>query len=118
MSLRELITRWLERRADYERTGALVNGARIIEEFIGDLNVATKADAGRLLTLKAASQESGYSTDHLARLVRKGAIPNAGKPNAPRIRAEDLPRRVGRFDHSGHCSYDVNADARSLGVRR
>ncbi|MDE2782551.1 MAG: hypothetical protein OXK77_06320, partial [Gemmatimonadota bacterium] len=41
-----------------------------------------------------AARESGYSADHLGRLVRDGRIPNAGRPGAPRIARTDLPRKA------------------------
>ena len=40
------------------------------------------------------SRESGYSADHLGRLVRDGKIPNAGRPGAPRIARSHLPRKT------------------------
>ena len=46
------------------------------------------------LSLVEAARESGYSRDHLGRLVRDGKIPNAGRPNAPRIARVDLPRKA------------------------
>lgn len=46
-----------------------------------------------LLDLQEAARESGYSPDHLGRLIRTGRLPNAGKRNAPKIRRADLPRR-------------------------
>ncbi len=45
-------------------------------------------------SLVEASRESGYSADHLGRLVRDGKIPNAGRPGAPRIALKDLPRKA------------------------
>ena len=45
----------------------------------------------RLLNLQEAADLSGYSADHLGRLVRDEAIPNAGHPGAPRIARRDLP---------------------------
>ena len=41
-----------------------------------------------------AARESGYSADHLGRLVRDGRIPNAGRPGAPRIARSHLPRKA------------------------
>ncbi|MCZ0934952.1 MAG: hypothetical protein OXJ54_07200 [Gemmatimonadetes bacterium] len=46
------------------------------------------------LSLVEAGRESGYSADHLGRLVREGKIPNAGRPGAPRIARVDLPRKA------------------------
>jgi len=72
------------------------------------------------LTLAAAAERSGYSADHLGRLVRTGRLPNAGHRGAPRVRAGDLPMRPARFGvaapRSG--SYDPIADARSLVSRQ
>ena len=47
------------------------------------------------LTLDKAAEESGYTADHLSRLVRDGTVPNAGEPGSPRIRRADLPRKPG-----------------------
>ena len=53
------------------------------------------------LTISEASKLSGYSTDHLGRLVREGKIPNAGRPGAPRIAPGDLPIRTGVVSRPG-----------------
>jgi hypothetical protein len=45
-------------------------------------------------SLVEAARESGYTADHLGRLVRDGRIPNAGRPGAPRIARRDLPRKA------------------------
>lgn len=47
-----------------------------------------------LLTLGEASAESGYSVDHLQRLVSSGDLPNAGEKGRPRIRRADLPKKA------------------------
>lgn len=47
-----------------------------------------------LLTLEAASAVSGYSADHLSRLLRQGKIPNAGRKHSPRIKRSSLPRKI------------------------
>jgi hypothetical protein len=52
------------------------------------------------LTLEEAAQESGYSRDHLGRVLAEGIIPNAGEPYAPRIRRFDLPRKPGHTSES------------------
>ena len=67
---------------------AIESCAAQLEEALRDRDEAT-------LTLTDAASESGYSTDHLGRLVREGKIPNAGRPGAPRIARRHLPRRTG-----------------------
>ncbi len=47
------------------------------------------------MNLTQAAEESGYSDDHLGRLVKDGTIPNAGRPGAPLIRRGLLPRKAG-----------------------
>jgi hypothetical protein len=118
MTSEELFQRWKSVRDICERVDALVNGSRIIDEMLHDVALVEHHSNERLLTLREASVLSGYSVDHLARLVRQSVIPNAGKTRSPRVRLADLPRRPKRFDQTGKGSYDVNADARSLGVRR
>lgn len=94
-ALRSLRERWLARRDELHRLDALVNGARLCEELLADLDAASASAEAVLLSLRAASAESGYSADHLGRLVRAGKIANAGRPNAPKIRRTDLPRKAG-----------------------
>ncbi|MFL5516646.1 MAG: hypothetical protein ACJ8DJ_10845, partial [Gemmatimonadales bacterium] len=56
-----------------------------------------------------------YSVDHLARLIREGRLPNAGRHGSPRVRAADLPLRP-RKDVAADPgrTYDPVADARAL----
>jgi hypothetical protein len=64
------------------------------ERAADTLDATIDAQSEAPLTLREAARESGYSADHLGRLVRLGIIPNAGRPRAPRIRRADLPRRA------------------------
>ena len=42
------------------------------------------------LTLKEAAEESGYSPDHLRRLIREGKLQNAGMQGSPRVFLKDI----------------------------
>lgn len=64
------------------------------ERAADGLDAALDAEHDARLTLREGARESGYSADHLGRLVRQGRIPNAGRPRAPRIRRADLPHRA------------------------
>jgi hypothetical protein len=64
------------------------------ERAAEELDAALDAQQNARLTLREAAEESGFSADHLGRLVREGRIPNAGRPHAPRVRRSDLPRRA------------------------
>ena len=56
-----------------------------LETCAAELEAALRQEDDTLLTLTEAARESGYSADHLGRLVRDGKIPNTGRPGAPRI---------------------------------
>ena len=87
--------------------------ARAFGAAAEDLSAELAREDERLLTLQEASRTSGYTADHLARLVRQGTIPNAGRRHAPRIRSADLPRRAPVAPRPP-SRYDPAADAREL----
>ena len=68
--------------------------ARVYEKCATELDQALQEQDERLLDLQEAAVVSGYSADHLGRLVRDGAIPNAGRARAPKIRSRDLPTKA------------------------
>jgi hypothetical protein len=70
-------------------------GAKALERAATVLEAALQRQDDDLLTLEQAAAESGYSADHLGRQLRLGKLPNAGRPNAPRLRRRDIPRKVG-----------------------
>lgn len=114
-TLAALRERWLSRRDELRRFHALVDGALLCDELLAELNSLADNSANELLSLKRAALESGYSVDHLGRLIREGRLRNAGRPNAPRIRRADLPAKARHAVASrSDPSYDPDADARSL----
>jgi hypothetical protein len=92
MTPQEFRAKWGAEAEAMRRRGAVVTGAAVLDEVLADFASITQEEADALLNLQHASQESGYSADHLGRLVRDGTIPNAGRPYAPKIRRKDLPR--------------------------
>jgi hypothetical protein len=108
-----LVSRWTQQLEAFARVNAMVDGAKLVNDFLLDFRSLELAKEERILTLKAAAEESGYSVEHLARLIRQGRVANAGRRNAPRIRAADLPvRRSLARNLAG--SYNVDTDARTL----
>ena len=93
--LDEIVERWTARRDVAKSLGGLVDGARLCDELLRDLEELRRVSDGEILSLTDAAERSGYSREHLGRLVRGGRIPNAGRPNAPKIRVVDLPRKAG-----------------------
>lgn len=70
--------------------------ARTLEFCADQLTATVLHMADELLSLHSAAQESGYSVDHLGRLLREGKIPNSGRKAKPLIRRRDLPAKAGR----------------------
>jgi|SRR5580704_2149062 hypothetical protein len=112
----ELLDRWTARKNEYARVHATVDAAKLLAEVLSDIEQVVALQANAVLTLETAAARSGYSKDHLARLIREGKIPNAGRRGAPRIRTVDLPARG--QDTSlpvavrGRALYDALTDAR------
>ena len=65
-----------------------------LESCAAELEATLRERDETILSVTEAARESGYSTDHLGRLVRDGKIPNAGRPGAPRIARRHLPRKA------------------------
>ena len=84
---------WRRRAKSLRRYGG-ETPATAIERCADDLEATLVERDETTYSLVEASRESGYSADHLGRLVRDGKIPNAGRPGAPRIALKDLPRKA------------------------
>ena len=95
-SLDELIARWIRRGIAYRDVSARVDGGSLCDQFARDLRALDMQDRGQLLTLHEAARESGYTEQHLRRLIHTGALPFIGAGRNRRIRARDLPRKPSR----------------------
>ena len=80
-----------KQRAQFLRAYGDSNVARLWELAANELREVLKVHGEETLSLTEAARASGYSTDHLSRLVKRGTIPNAGREGAPRIRRADVP---------------------------
>ena len=100
-SLTDLPPRWTARAAEMRFLGQ-ASIAALIEALLGEFEKELAADATEPLTIARAAVVSGYSEDHLRLLVRNEQIPNAGRPNAPRIRRADVPIKPGHKSGNAH----------------
>jgi hypothetical protein len=91
-TLLALHRRWRQKAELFRQHGHEAT-ARAYELCSTELEAVLRQGQDQLLDLQEAARESGYSPDHLGRLLRSGTIPNSGRRNAPRIRRGDLPRR-------------------------
>jgi hypothetical protein len=110
--------RWRARRDEFARFQATVDGAKLCDELLAELDGALQARADEAITLREAAALSGYTVDHLARMIRQGKVTNAGRKHVPRLRRADLPcRRENGNARRTSASYNAAADARSLAGR-
>ena len=112
----ELVTRWARRRTELATLHALVDGAALIDQFLADLGTINSNETP--VSLAEASRKTGYTPDHLSRLIRTGRLVSYGRRNAPQVRVSECPRKLSRLANSTGGGYDPNTDARSLRVRR
>jgi hypothetical protein len=106
----ELPSEWRELGDQLGGVGALVDPRKLIEVLTQQLENGLKAQENAVLSLQEAAKVSGYSAEHLRKLVGK-SIPNAGRKHAPKVRAGDLPRKPRR---NSATLYDASADAARL----
>lgn len=120
-SLADLPPRWTARAAEMRFLGQ-ESIAALIEALLGEFETELAVDASEPLTIAQAATDSGYSQEHLRRPVREEEIPNAGRPNAPRIRRADVPIKPGRLAAKRDAEnpsngYNVDEDARDIAKR-
>lgn len=118
--LQRLASTWQARAVDLRNWGAAEGVATAWECAATELTEQIAQHADEALSIQEAASVSGYSADHLSRLLRNGDIPNAGSRNRPRVRRGDLPikrRRIG-IARSASAAYDPATDARALLSRR
>lgn len=92
---RVLIDQWRQEASQLRNRYNGESLARLGETHAEELEKAIHEADNTPLSLSQASHLSGYSTDHIGRMIREGKIPNAGRKGSPRIRLADLPRKPG-----------------------
>lgn len=112
MTRDELRSKWTRRLHEYEAVSAYVSGEAICREILGDISRLKLAE--EVCTLSEASLRSGYSKDHLARMVREGKLTNYGRFRSPRLRVADLPKKQRRLENGSSKGYDIEQDIKSL----
>ena len=91
-SVQSLLDAWLQQAEALRHYGG-DNLAVVLERCADELEATLLERDETTLTLTDAARESGYTREHLGRLVRDGKIPNAGRRGAPRIARRHLPRK-------------------------
>ena len=92
--IQEMASFWRTEAKTLRRRGA-AGQAELLESCAADLDRLADEWESDPLTLQQAADESGYSADHLGRMIREGKIPNAGRTGAPRMDRGALPIKAG-----------------------
>jgi hypothetical protein len=92
MTLAELRAKWAKRAAEWRALGVTITGEKIAVELLADLDSVSPPDE-EAVSLKEAALMSGYSPDHLGRLVKAGQLTNRGTKARPKVLVADLPRK-------------------------
>jgi hypothetical protein len=92
MAMNALLCHLEDLRAQHDRVDAKVTGAKLLDDVLDVVRPAL-AYPEPSYNLTEAAALTGYTADHLGRLVRRGSIPNRGLPGRPRVRLSDCPSR-------------------------
>ncbi len=117
MTREDFVTRWRVRREELARLGAQVDGAKLCDEVLADVEALLTGEDESLLSLQEAAARSGYSSDHLRRLHRSGKLPARRDGRRLFFRAGDLPKKPTVVDAVAIRAYDPVADARRVATR-
>ena len=101
MPFADLCGRWLEEASLLRAWGACAQ-ADVLERTTQEVQAAWSLYCDELLPVAQASEESGFSPEHLRNLVRNGRLQAArdGERGRISIRRGDLPLRPGWNRHS------------------
>jgi hypothetical protein len=102
--------RWEARRDELSTLHAQVDGAALVSQFLRDLDALIVDEPP--VSLAAAAKRTGYSADHLSRLIRTGKLTDHGRKHAPRVRISECPKKVLAIRSSQ--AYNADTDARLL----
>jgi hypothetical protein len=87
-----LRAQWEADAETLRRRGATAQ-AEVLESVLADFDAAWTILQAEAVSLAEGARVSGYTADHLSRLMREGKLRNVGRPGAPRVRLTDLPRK-------------------------
>ena len=93
MTREEFHSKWAARRAEWEKLGALVSGAKMCEEFIADFETVLTSHDEAVLNTNQAAAMTGYSRAQLLRQYKEGRLRGHKKGKHVFFRAGDLPRK-------------------------
>lgn len=100
-----------ELRDEAERRKSLWPGdplASALPEIARQIEDRARAYALQSLSVSQASEETGFTQDHLYRLIKTGQIEDVGTGSSRRIRRADLPRKASTSGAKGGLKDEVD----------
>lgn len=91
--LADLVPGWRERAKILQPFSP--SAAEAFTQAADDLERALREAYTDAVDLQKAAEYSGYTPDHLTRLIRQGRLRNVGRKFAPRVLRQDLPIKPG-----------------------
>ena len=111
-NLDECLTWWTDVVAPFiAAVGGQPGSVALINTIVAD--VRSFADSEQPVTLTRAAALTGFSADHLGRLIKFGRLTNHGRKHAPRVKLSECPRKPAIASSAGP-RYNVETDALSL----
>ena len=98
-SLRQCLADIRAKAKELRESFGVEGPARALEWAATKVEAAVLSEADRIVYLPEAARISGYCEGHLARLVRKGQIPDmraTGSRGRIKVRVADLPTKAGQ----------------------
>lgn len=92
--LQKLAQSWRD-DADLLRRRGARGEADALESAACELEDALREWVTHPLTPAEAAEETGYTADHIRRLIRNEKVPNSGDDSRPKIERRHLPRKPG-----------------------
>jgi hypothetical protein len=118
MTRDQLLSALTARREEYRKVDAHVDGAKLIDDLLFQLNELWNHEYEAEVGLDQAEALSGYNERSLRRKVSEGKLPAQKRRGRLVFRVADLPRKRGLLDDPFTRPYDPDADARQVAARR
>lgn len=97
--MEKLADEWLDQASRDEARG-LVLAASLMRAAVSEMLARINDLQSEALTLSQAAEESGYSRDHLRRLLRSGRLSNAGEKGKLMVLRRTLPLKPALVPHA------------------
>lgn len=89
----DLVAKWEHKGAEFDALAASVDAAAMCQLFLADLHALDADSDDDWISIPQAAAFSGYSKQHIRRLIQSGQLAAVGEGKARRVRLGTLPRK-------------------------